>query len=258
MIYALEDESIIQASSYNDTINNDESSVIKKLIKEFGQQIDHSIEDSEVTEEKVEDYTVDKAVITDSEDNVNSNDITIVIETKEVKNLLTRRASIAFFTPNRAMLEQDDVERKAKQNQENIDQGGVKQDVYISYFKACGVTIFLFFAVVTNFIGFLKKWWLKIWSDAGDGNSKNDHDLFYYVGVYGLISFTFSLFTMFRSLSVTRHACLRAAKILHNKMIVAVIKAPLQLVETTLLGRITNRFSTDFSIIDKNLPYTFS
>lgn len=48
--------------------------------------------------------------------------------------------------------------------------------------------------------------------------------------------------------------CLRSAKILHNNLLSSVLHWPMELFDTTPLGRILNRFSKDVNILDNVLP----
>lgn len=48
--------------------------------------------------------------------------------------------------------------------------------------------------------------------------------------------------------------CLRSAKILHNDLLRSVLHWPMELFDTTPLGRILNRFSKDIYILDNVLP----
>lgn len=48
--------------------------------------------------------------------------------------------------------------------------------------------------------------------------------------------------------------CLRSAKILHNDLLRAVLHWPMEIFDTTPLGRILNRFSKDVNVLDNVLP----
>lgn len=48
--------------------------------------------------------------------------------------------------------------------------------------------------------------------------------------------------------------CLRSAKVLHNELLNSVFHWPMELFDTTPIGRILNRFSKDINILDNVLP----
>ena len=50
---------------------------------------------------------------------------------------------------------------------------------------------------------------------------------------------------------------LLASEMLHNKMVLAVLKAPVLFFDKTPVGRILNRFSKDISVMDDDLPTRF-
>lgn len=48
--------------------------------------------------------------------------------------------------------------------------------------------------------------------------------------------------------------CMRASKVLHDKMFNSILHAPMRFFETNQSGRILNRFSKDIGSIDETLP----
>jgi ATP-binding cassette subfamily C (CFTR/MRP) protein 1 len=51
---------------------------------------------------------------------------------------------------------------------------------------------------------------------------------------------------------------LRAASALHNRMLDAIMKAPMQFFDATPVGRVLNRFSNDQESLDSTLPRTLN
>ncbi|OBA28422.1 hypothetical protein HANVADRAFT_30090 [Hanseniaspora valbyensis NRRL Y-1626] len=105
---------------------------------------------------------------------------------------------------------------------------------------------------------FLEKWWLKVWSDAGEDLNGPMHSLLYYVGIYGVISLLASSFAVIRSICMTQFSAIKASRKLHDGMAQAVLRAPMQFFETTPIGRITNRFASDISTVDQGLQFILS
>ena len=53
------------------------------------------------------------------------------------------------------------------------------------------------------------------------------------------------------------HVCLKCAERLHDKMVVAILQAPVLFFDSNPVGRILNRFSNDIGCVDELLPKTF-
>lgn len=75
----------------------------------------------------------------------------------------------------------------------------------------------------------------------------------YYLEVYGYIIVGNSLFTLGRFLSFIPFQ-ITATRILHNNMLTAILKAPLHFFDSTPLGVIINRFSSDVYTVDSEVP----
>lgn len=54
------------------------------------------------------------------------------------------------------------------------------------------------------------------------------------------------------------YCSIRGSKKLHESMAKSVIRSPMTFFETTPVGRIINRFSSDMDAVDSNLQYIFS
>ena len=112
-------------------------------------------------------------------------------------------------------------------------------------------------------------WWITIWTrsfhhDTPDtailidpailshSNVPLDNNLWFYMGVYiGLSIMTCAIGTLrYLLLSV---GSLRASRRLFEEFLFAVLRAPLHWFDTVPVGRILNRFTTDFDVIDSRL-----
>lgn len=69
-----------------------------------------------------------------------------------------------------------------------------------------------------------------------------------------LLSSSRKAFTLLATSVIFAIGCLRAARDLHDKLLINVFRLPMSFYDTTPLGRILNRFSKDVNTIDSVLP----
>uniref|UniRef100_A0A8B9ZSI0 ATP-binding cassette sub-family C member 10 n=1 Tax=Anas zonorhyncha TaxID=75864 RepID=A0A8B9ZSI0_9AVES len=79
-------------------------------------------------------------------------------------------------------------------------------------------------------------------------------DVNFYLMVYGSIAGANSLFTIFRAF-LFAYGTIRAAVVIHNRLLQRVVKATVTFFDTTPTGRILNRFSSDLYCVDDTLPF---
>ena len=96
--------------------------------------------------------------------------------------------------------------------------------------------------------------WLAWWCSEEGAISRN---LGAFVGGY-LLWVIATLFVSVGRDCTFAYAELRAASVLHNAMLAAVMHAPMSFFDTTPLGRIVARFSKDQDTLDKKLPESFN
>ncbi|KAG0356750.1 hypothetical protein BGZ54_000613 [Gamsiella multidivaricata] len=77
-------------------------------------------------------------------------------------------------------------------------------------------------------------------------------DLDFYIGIYSLIMLMGVFLTIVR-MFWQFYGSLRASRSLYEQLLVSIIRAPIRFFDTTPLGRIINRFSKDFEVIDGQL-----
>ncbi|XP_016987825.1 multidrug resistance-associated protein 1 isoform X6 [Drosophila rhopaloa] len=138
---------------------------------------------------------------------------------------------------------------------EKSQTGGVDFAVYKHYIKSVGI----FLSVATLVLNFVfqafqigSNLWLTKW--ANDENVSNDTGLRdMYLGVYGAFGFGQVTSYLFCSLSLAL-GCIYCSKALHERLLTFVFRWPMELFDTTPLGRIVNRFSKDVDTIDNALP----
>ncbi|KAG0346517.1 hypothetical protein BG004_001533 [Podila humilis] len=133
-------------------------------------------------------------------------------------------------------------------DEEGPPRGKVKFLVYKIYMAACGGAgfwiILTFILSVVRTLGAVEILWLRVWTKYHD-----EGDLDYYIGIYCFIA----LMTVF--LTIVRmfwqfYGSIRASRSLYEELLVSVVRAPIRFFDTTPVGRIINRFSKDFEVID--------
>lgn len=228
-IILLENGKIVETGSKKDF--NKDNSKLATLIKEFGSN-------KEETEE-----------LDEIENSFNS--------TKRRPSLQTiRRASIATFKKSSLV----DKAKRTSQEEEKAAMGKVQLKVYKEYAKACsvpGVISFLVLMMLTTIFSISANYWLKHWSENNAKNGSNTN-VYWYIAIYAVFGIGSGFFTLARTVVMWVFCAIRGSKKLHDKMAIAVVRSPMSFFETTPIGRIINRFSSDINKIDERLPRVFA
>ena len=77
-----------------------------------------------------------------------------------------------------------------------------------------------------------------------------------YLSVFACLVGACLIFTIVRAYGFMK-ICLKCAERLHDKMVVAILQAPVLFFDSNPVGRILNRFSNDIGCVDEMLPKTF-
>lgn len=119
------------------------------------------------------------------------------------------------------------------------------------------------------FIG--RSWWLRLWTGSyeeeatktfynyvlqfvsarGESSSASDN-LKFYLGIYVCISLISSIIATLRFFYIFTGS-IRASKQLFEKLSFTVLRTPLRWMDTVPLGRILNRFTGDFNVVDSRM-----
>ncbi|KAH8816638.1 putative ATP-dependent bile acid permease [Xylogone sp. PMI_703] len=109
--------------------------------------------------------------------------------------------------------------------------------------------------------------WIKLWAHQYDIQEKKSGllpqaqdkvDPTYYLAVYGVICLTFVTISFFRD-AITLYGALKASSRIHDRLLNSVLHAKLVFFDKVPLGQITNRFSKDIEVLDRELaPYMIS
>ncbi|KAG9322020.1 hypothetical protein KVV02_003409 [Mortierella alpina] len=98
--------------------------------------------------------------------------------------------------------------------------------------------------------------WLRHWIQDTDGNqsSVGVRPASYYLLGYGLLICVYMVLDVTANY-VSKVVCgIQAARTLHERLITHVLRLPMSFFDTTPMGRIANRFSSDIEAIDTDLP----
>ena len=122
-----------------------------------------------------------------------------------------------------------------------------------------------------------RSWWLRLWTGnyeeaatisifslriqtvfastpllASTASANASHNLRYYLGIYVAISATTVILGTLRYFFVYTGA-IRASRRLFDKLSYTILRTPLRWMDTVPLGRILNRFTADFNVVDARL-----
>ncbi|CAM9318351.1 unnamed protein product, partial [Discosporangium mesarthrocarpum] len=179
----------------------------------------------------------------------------------EAGTLLRQRSSFSF-SDDKAQKEVDNSrggkdESKAKIiDVEATAVGRPKAALYLSYFRFCGGVWFgIMWAALSSIWqgltvaqGFTLKTWINQLTEESNGGPSANRGMWVYITI-SILGF---LSLLLRTLLITSGS-LNASKVVHSKMSTSVFGAPVGWYDSTPLGRIFNRFSSDVVTLDKDL-----
>lgn len=152
-------------------------------------------------------------------------------------------------------------QRAAKRfvEEEKREQGRVATKIFKIYMDSSGgipywILILGGFTLVPVTI-LARSWWVKLWTEDTErrlnhpSEGESDANLGFYLGIYVALSLVASAVVCIKMYLVCAGA-LRASKTLFEAITSTVLRAPLRWLDTVPLGRILNRFVSDFSLID--------
>ena len=242
-----------------------------KYIVELG---DGTIENAGLVQELEQDGTLQKIISHEEseaqpeEDEdptaVNSEESSDIDTTEQLKKIDSKRASPKKFV-----------------EEESRERGRVKTKVYLDYLQSSGgvpfwVCALVFFASAQCLLTG-RAWWLRLWTGANEHTSLKQtftqllqvqsfstygtnstepvnpsENLKYYLSIYVGLSIIMSLFGTFRYWYVFTGS-IRASRRLFERLSFTILRTPLRWMDTVPLGRILNRFTVDFNVVDSRL-----
>ncbi|EXJ83852.1 hypothetical protein A1O1_07480 [Capronia coronata CBS 617.96] len=171
-----------------------------------------------------------------------------------------RRASTASFKGPMGRMTDEEGGLKSKQNKETSEQGKVKWSVYTSYAKesnliAVGIYMLALLAAQTAQIG--GSFWLKRWSEINESYGSNP-EVGKYIGIYFAFGIGGAGLVVVQTLLLWIFCSIEASRKLHDRMAYAIFRSPMSFFDTTPVGRILNRFSSDIYRVDEVIARTFN
>ncbi|KAG2412200.1 hypothetical protein HFD88_009757 [Aspergillus terreus] len=160
--------------------------------------------------------------------------------------------------------------------EEKREIGAVKMEVWKTYMQACGGylhwALILFFFALTLVENLVTPYWVSLWTREYGGNALPsvvlqtdmnnvpstepgialDRRLLIYASVFVGLSLSSWFLEMIRYYLVFQGS-LRASKALFEQFTDTILRAPLSFLDTTPAGRILNRFTADFGVVDSDL-----
>lgn len=238
--------------------------MISQLVTDFGKR---KVNSSSTTSTLAGNTDSDSGKLEDTASTSNTDDneeepVAIVSDKAFEKRQKRRRSSAHLYhRASVASLKKPSVEDDdARPNKETMVQGKVQWDVYTEYAKASNiyaVIAFVLLLLLSTGLSVLANVWLKHWADINSRFGANPH-ISRYLGFYIFLGVGAAVVTVSQSLVLYTYCAIHSARILHDRMLNAVVRAPMSFFETTPLGRILNRFSNDVYRIDQVLARTFS
>lgn len=182
--------------------------------------------------------------------------------------------------------------------EEGREQGAVRRHVYLTYMRDSGGVLFwlgfLGIYIIVQSFSIGRSWWLRIWTGdsvhesspaaCGGINSSQEHGFIqtfglqqtalhsvtaprfaamsahgflFYLGVYLVLVTSFTIISTAKIYYIY-YGSIRASRKLFAKLNFVLLRAPLRWLDTVPVGRILNRFTADFSIIDSQLANSLS
>ncbi|XP_043928932.1 ATP-binding cassette sub-family C member 4 isoform X2 [Protopterus annectens] len=152
--------------------------------------------------------------------------------------------------------------------EESRSEGTIDFKVYKKYFTAGANCFVLFFTVFLSILSqvtyVLQDWWLSYWAQQQESltkslNTTNETvlvDTTFYLGIYAGLTVSTIIFGIWRCLLMF-NILVNASQVLHNKMFLSLLHAPVLFFDKNPIGRILNRFSKDIGHLDDLLPLTY-
>ncbi|KAG0227715.1 hypothetical protein BGW41_003704 [Actinomortierella wolfii] len=245
-IVLLSDGSITEKGRYQDLMDAQKS--LYQLIR------DYSIEHKKKSKSK-------PAVGSDTQESETSSQRSLETRDSE-ETRLSDTATAAAAQESAASDKNGDQKPQdgALTTEETATFGTASWRMYQHYAKACSYPMISFIIImfcITQACHIATNLWLKYWINRASEDKeagKPGNSVGFYLIVYALMVAVFLVLNVAINYVAQVLVFLRAAIVIHEKLLRRVLRLPMSFFDTTPLGRIINRFSTDTGAIDKDLP----
>lgn len=247
MVIVIEKGTVAQQGTYQDLMN-DNTTPSTNLLQEMMQHR-KTIEESLVSVSPN-----DATVADDSKNSTGTNTVAPILKTESSTS--SKDAAASSSSPAKTTPSSSAVPAKGKLVlEEDRLRGSVPFSIYTSYMAGFGIillNLLLITLILVNAGRIGTDVWLGIWSI-----DQFQETVRFYIGIYGAITAGTAVFTFLHVL-IWAYGGIRTANQLHASMFARIIRSPTSFFDTTPVGRIINRFSSDVSTVDKDLPGSFS
>ncbi|RDW23890.1 P-loop containing nucleoside triphosphate hydrolase protein [Yarrowia lipolytica] len=235
-IHLIEDKTFVESGEFAELMSQ-ENGKVKKLVDEF---------QTAAGDKKTEGIN-EEADGEDTEVGSSIEDLSAEQQLKKQSfSTLRRASSVSHFSI--LTLGANDNRRTRVEGEVNTSGAANIVQLYKGYFSAAGwhnIILYVSFTMFGSGMAIISTYWVAMW-----GSDKIDLNDMQLVLGYLAIGVLAALFDVLGSISWDTFGSLRASRVLHEKMLKAVIRAPMSFFESTPLGRLTSRFSQDIGKID--------
>ncbi|KAF9207493.1 hypothetical protein BGZ49_000308 [Haplosporangium sp. Z 27] len=156
---------------------------------------------------------------------------------------------------DKAIIKKDDKAELIAE--EKMETGSVSWNVYMIYARAASyrwsLAVIIIF-ILSQAIQIGTNLWLKYWTTvAGTGR----HTIGEFLGVYAGLVIAYMIMNVLSGYTAMVLAAIRASNRLHDRLLTKILRLPMSFFDTTPLGRVVNRFSSDIFSIDELTPWNF-
>ncbi|XP_060074035.1 multidrug resistance-associated protein 1-like [Ylistrum balloti] len=190
-----------------------------------------------------------------------------LVPSKMLTRAISRQMSRSFSRSiTRSLTKTDDNLIGQLITEEGTEEGAVKWAVIWAFLKAMGAFaafFALFMMAVFQGVNMYSIFWITDWTSdeylVNTTNQRNDeytNKNIYYLVIYGVLGiiqgiclFLFALISLLRIVQANGR--------LHSRMLKCTFRSPMSFFDTTPIGRIMNRFSSDIDVLDDRMSRTY-